>query len=223
MKLIVFIDPTKFNNLIENSQFKESFSTYDEDKGNTSYYETEVIYIDNQFNFDFDNYDKDKLNKNSIIILNDKLEKFELITDLEEDFYILRHTTTPPIMFERLQTKDNFKGFIQQMEAIKDKGVETIYNKLAKKIGKNNNENATEFINEFFVIDLDKKNVLITTLNFLHHCLGITESKNAEPLPKVFQSCKKTPEKYKQWKKLPNNNTLRKLRDAMLSEAGMEC
>ena len=202
VKLIVFSDENKFNDLIQeycnNEGFREKY------RDTKSFYSEEVIYISEEGNFEFGDYSLQKIKESPIIILRDIFENESLRTDLD-DFCMLRHTDTP-YLYTELSEKCKEK-IIQQQEEEKYKEEETIYYHLSKFIGNNENITYTSFFEQYIKPKIDiaeEKSILDIALEFLCHGGKKEELDNLEILSN-FDEIKTL---FNDWKKEGNQTSL---------------
>ncbi|MDL2231574.1 hypothetical protein LJB85_02415 [Porphyromonadaceae bacterium OttesenSCG-928-L07] len=188
MKLVVFSNPSKLNDLMQNhddeinEEFIGEYANYSEG----SEYSEEVVYISGNGDFEIGNYNSQKVKAASIIILRDNYPNDSLVNDLDE-FCILRHTETPAL-YGKLIVKCNGRK-IEQQEEQKYEGEESLYFQLVKFIGNEKPFNYTSFFKQYVKPMLDKaddSSILDQKLEFLHKCL-ISPPENLGKLSK-FQN-----------------------------------
>ncbi len=226
LKLIAFIDPSKFLALIDENrchQFVEKYRITDEDKGTDKYFNSEkeneniIIIINNNGEYSFGEFEHHKKANVRIYIIPDdtNIKDFEL----SSEFYVLKHSKSPGMLDKLIEDEKHFKGLFEEQE---DRG--TSYEKLAKLIGDLENEtdqNLKVEIIETFLFKL-KGGKLEAAIKFLYNCLANNIDENVtSDLTKSNFNLDKNPEdlisrlfEYAPHK--PNDDyvlTLRKLRD----------
>ncbi|NVO03155.1 MAG: hypothetical protein HXX09_10700 [Bacteroidetes bacterium] len=170
MKLIVFINPKKFKILIATDNgFKEKFSIYNPVTEKSSYYKEEVIYISDNGSYEFGDFSIEKLNTASISIFKDEFNNVDVLSNLVNDFCVLRHGTAPSLI-SQLAMLSNCKRVIQQMEEIDESSSKNLFFQLANFIGNVNNVEYNTFFEEFVKPLLREK--LKVAYTFIEECVG---------------------------------------------------